>query len=195
MALLNSAWDRFPSRGTLSASEKSYWMEFLSMLAPGSGEKILDIGAGDCSKAAKVLEASPGAEVYAVDPNEKRIAAARRQRPQVKSSVAGAECLPFPDSHFDKAYSTMALHHFTDMDKALGEVTRVLRPGGLYVILEVEPHSVFGRLFRFFGGLMGEKMQIMSQDQLLARLKQVAGLQVTNSAGFGSTYLVRLARA
>jgi len=178
----------------LSASRKSYWEAFLSMLAPGPGEKILDIGAGDCSKAAEVLEASPGSEVYAVDPNVKRITAARRRRPQVKSSVAGAESLPFPDSHFDKAYSTMALHHFTDIDKALGEVRRVLRPGGLYVILEVEPRSTLGRLFRFFGGLMGEKMQIMSQDQLLTRLKQSAGLQVTSSARFGGTYLVRLAR-
>jgi len=165
------------------------------MLAPGPGEKILDIGAGDCSKSAKVLEASPGTEVYAVDPNERRIATARRQRPQVKSSVAGAESLPFPDSHFDKAYSTMALHHFTDMDRALDEVARVLRPGGLYVILEVEPRSTHGRLFRFFGRLMGERMRIMSQDQLLATLKRVAELRVTDSAALGSAYLVRLARA
>ena len=173
----------------------SYWKAFLTMLAPEPGEKILDIGAGDCSKAAKVLEASAGAEVFAVDPNEKRIAAARRQRPQVKSSVASAESMPFPDSYFDKAYSTMALHHFTDLDGALCEVARVLKPGGIYVVLEVEPRSALGRLFRFFGRLMGERMQIMSQDQLLARLKQVAGLQVTSSVGFGSTYLVRLARA
>ena len=165
------------------------------MLGPGPGERILDVGAGDCSKAAKVLEASAGAEVYAVDPNERRISAARRQRPQVKSSVAGAESLPFPDCHFDKAYSTMALHHFADLDKALGEVSRVLKPGGLYVVLEVEPRSTLGRLFRFFGGLMGEKMQVMSQAQLLARLKQTEGFQVTGSAGLGSTYLVRLARA
>jgi len=165
------------------------------MLSPGPGEKILDVGAGDCSKAAKVLEASAGAEVYAVDPNEKRIAAARRQRPQVKSSVAGAENLPFPDSQFDKAYSTMALHHFTDIDRALGELARVLKPGGLYVVLEVEPRSTLGRLFRFFGGLTGEKMQLMSQNQLLARLNQAQGLRVIDSAGFGSTYAVRLARA
>jgi ubiquinone/menaquinone biosynthesis C-methylase UbiE len=178
----------------LSANERTRWEAFLSMLAPGPGEKILDIGAGDCSKAAKVLEASPGSEVYAVDPNEKRIAAAKRQRPQVKGSVASAESLPFPDSHFDKAYSTMALHHFADVDMALGEVARVLRPGGLYVIAEVEPRSTLGKLFRFFGGLMGEKMQIMSQAQLLARLKQARGLQVTSSTGLGSTYLVLLAR-
>jgi ubiquinone/menaquinone biosynthesis C-methylase UbiE len=164
------------------------------MLAPGPGEKILDIGAGDCSKAARVLEAARGAELYAVDPSEKKIAAAERERPQVRSSVAGAESLPFPDSHFDKAYSTMAMHHFADLDKALGEIARVLRPGGLYVIWEVEPHSVLGRLFSFFGRFMGESMQIMTREELLARLKQAKGLQVTSSIGLGSTYLVQLAR-
>lgn len=172
----------------------SDWDAFLSMLAPGPGEKILDIGAGDCSKAARVLEASKGAEVYAVDPDEKRVATGARRHPQVKSSVAGAESLPFPDSHFDKAYSTMALHHFADMDKAFSEVARVLRPGGMYVILEVEPRSLLGRLFRFFGRLTGEEMQVMTQEQLLARLRQAAALQVTQSSGLGSTYLVRLDR-
>ena len=174
---------------------ESDWDAFLSALSPGQGEKILDIGAGDCSKAARVLEASKGAEVYAVDPNEKRIAAAGREHPQVRSSVAGAESLPFPDSHFDKAYSTMALHHFADMDKAFGEVARVLKPGGQYVILEVDPHSMLGRLFRFFGRLMGEKMQVMTMEQLLARLRQAPGLNVASSRGLGSTYLVKLTRA
>jgi ubiquinone/menaquinone biosynthesis C-methylase UbiE len=173
----------------------SEWDAFLGMLSPGLGERILDIGAGDCTKAAMVMRASNGAEVYAVDPSEKRIAAAKRAHPQVKSSVAGAEHLPFPDSHFDKAYSTMALHHFTDLDRALGEIARVLKPAGCYVILEVEPNSAIGRLFRFFGILMGEKMQIMTEGELLAKLEHTAGFQVTRSVGLGSRYLVQLAKA
>jgi ubiquinone/menaquinone biosynthesis C-methylase UbiE len=165
------------------------------MLAPRPGEKILDIGAGDCSKAARVLQASSGSELYAVDPSEKRIASAKRQHPQVSGSVASAESLPFLDSYFDKAYSTMALHHFSDLDRALGEVTRVVRPGGSYVILEVEPRSPLGRLFRFFGGLTGEKMEIMTEEQLLVRLGHATGLHVTRSVGLGSRYIVQLVRS
>jgi demethylmenaquinone methyltransferase/2-methoxy-6-polyprenyl-1,4-benzoquinol methylase len=179
----------------LEAGGKQDWETFLSALAPKPGERILDIGAGDCSKAARVLQASDGAEVYAVDPNEKRIAAAKRERPQVKSSVANAESLPFPDSHFDKAYSTMALHHFADLDRALSEVTRVLKPGGSYVVVEVEPGSPLGRLFRFFGKLFGERMQIMTEGQLLSRLEGAAGLRVTRSVGLGSRYLVQLTKS
>jgi len=179
----------------LAAGNRSpKWDTFLTFLAPAPGDKILDVGSGDCSKAARVMQASEGAEVYAVDPNEKRITTARHQYPQVKSSVAGAESLPFPDSQFDKAYSTMALHHFADLDRSLGEIARVLKPGGSYVIAEVEPRSLNGRLFRLFGRLMGEKMQIMTKDQLLARVGSGKGFSAGRSADLGGSYVLQLTR-
>jgi ubiquinone/menaquinone biosynthesis C-methylase UbiE len=164
------------------------------MLDPKSGERILDIGAGKGEKAARIFQAFPGTEVFAVDPNEKRIANAKRDHPGVRNAVARAEKLPFDDAFFDKAYSTMALHHFSDLDRALGEVSRVVRPGGSYVILEVEPGSLLGNFFRFFGRLMGEKTQIMTEEQLLARLGRSAGFHVVRSVSLGSRYLVQLER-
>ena len=178
------------------ASEKrSDWEAFLGFLAPSSGERILDVGAGDCKIAGRVLEACKGAEVYAIDPNEKKIAAAKRGRPDVRSSVGVAESIPFPDSHFGKAYSTLALHHFADLDRALAEIGRVLRPGGSYIVLEVEPRSLSGRLFRFFGRLMGEKMQIMTEDQFLARVATGKVFTVERSVRLGGRYLVHLTRS
>ena len=164
------------------------------MLNPNSGERILDVGAGKGEKAARILQAFPGAELFAVDPNEKRITQAKRDYPGVTSTVAEAEKLPFGNYFFDKAYSTMAFHHFSDLDKALGEVARVVRPGGSYVVLEVEPGSLLGRLFRFFGRLMGEEMQIMTEKQFLARLEHAEGLRVASSVSLGSRYLVQLVR-
>ena len=179
----------------MSATRDSNWKVFLEYLAPASGEKILDVGAGSGANAAKVLEVSGGAEVYAVDPDERRIASMKTHFPSVKGSVAGAESLPFPDSYFEKVYSTMALHHFNDPDKGLSEITRVLKKGGSFVILEVEPGSMAGRLFRFFGRLMGERMNMMSQAQLIARLGSIDGVKVTNSVSLGGRYLIRLARS
>jgi len=173
---------------------QSDWERFIATLDPRSGDKILDIGAGKGEKAARILQAFPGTEVFAVDPNERRISEAKREHPNVRSTVAGAEKLPFDDAFFDKAYSTMALHHFSDLDKALSEISRVVRPGGSYVILEVEPGSPLGRLFRFLGRLVGEKMQIMAEEQLLARLEHAAGFRVARSASLGSRYLIQLAR-
>ena len=167
---------------------------FIEMLAPSDGERILDIGAGNGKVAHRIMQASKGSEVYAVEPNEKRVAAMERDFPAIKSSIARAESLPYSDSFFDKAYTTMALHHFADLDRSLREVTRVLKQGGSFVIMEVEPSSSLGRMFRFFGRLMGEHMNIMTKDQLLAKVGMTEGFKVAASAKSGSRYLVRLLR-
>jgi ubiquinone/menaquinone biosynthesis C-methylase UbiE len=166
----------------------------MSVLEPHSGEKILDIGAGKGEKAAKVLESSQGIEVFAVDPDERRVAEAKRDHPAVKSFVAGAEKLPFGDAYFDKAYSTLALHHFANLDQALAEISRVLKPGGVYVIFEVEPSSLQGRLFRFFGRLMGERMSIMTEAQCIDKVGAADGLVVAGSTRLAGKYLIQLKR-
>jgi ubiquinone/menaquinone biosynthesis C-methylase UbiE len=178
----------------MPTTRQSNWEVFLGYLAPARGERILDVGSGNGAKAAQVLEASGGAEVYAVDPNEKRVASMKRGFPSVKGSVAGAESLPFPDSYFDKVYSTMALHHFSDLDKGLTEIVRVLKQGGSFVILDLDPHSISGRMFRFLGRVMGERMNMMNQAQLLARLESLEGVRVARSEALGSRYLVQLIR-
>ncbi len=145
--------------------------------------------------AMRILRSTEGVEVYAVDPNERMISSARHDFPEVKSSVAGAEELPFPDSFFDKAYTTMALHHYSDLDAALREISRVLKPGGSLVILEVDPRSPKGRLFRLFGRIDREHMNLMSADQLASRVGATAGFKVARSASHGSDYLIRVTRA
>ena len=176
------------------SGSQSDWEGLVALLDPKSGDRILDIGAGKGEKAAKLLQAFPTTEVYAVDPDAKRIADAKRDHPSVKSSQASAESLPFDDSYFDKAYSTMALHHFADLDRALAEICRILKDGGSYVILEVEPMSLAGRLFRFFGRVMGERTNMMTKSQCLARLKSAKELEVVTSTDLDSRYLVLLRR-
>jgi ubiquinone/menaquinone biosynthesis C-methylase UbiE len=164
------------------------------MLSPRTGQRILDVGAGKGDLAGIISESARDVEVYAVDPNEKRVDAVKRGHPEVRASVAGAESLPFTDAFFDRVYTTMALHHFADLDKALGEVTRVLKIGGSFVVLEVEPGSAKGRMFRFLGRVMGEHMNLMTESQLSAKLGSAQGLKVVGSAKVGSGYLMRLDR-
>jgi ubiquinone/menaquinone biosynthesis C-methylase UbiE len=172
----------------------SGWELLIDALEPAEGEKILDVGAGDGKKASRVLRASKGAEVFAIDPNEKKIAAAKRNYPVLVSSVAEAESLPFPDSYFDKVYATMSLHHFSNLDQALAEISRVLKPRGIFVILEADPRSSRGRLFSFFGRLVGERLNMMTQAQLLDRLKSGEAFKVNRTVGLGSSFLIQASR-
>ncbi|MDG6990051.1 MAG: methyltransferase domain-containing protein [Nitrososphaerota archaeon] len=170
------------------------WGRFLSTLDPHSGERILDIGAGVGDVAALVLKATPGAEVHAVDPSARKVSLARTSHPSVKSAVAGAERLPFPDSSFDRVYATMALHHFADLDAALKEIARVLKKGGVFIVLEIKPRSARGMLFRFFGRLRGEHMKMMKADLLKGKLASSGLFGPASSAMLGSGYLVRMSR-
>jgi SAM-dependent methyltransferase len=98
-----------------------------------SGRQLLDIGCGTGYVAA--LYASGGAVVTAVDIAE-RSAQLTRRRLAWKGlpgtvRVANAEALPFGDDSFDVATSLGVLHHTPDTARALTELHRVLRPGGI----------------------------------------------------------------
>jgi ubiquinone/menaquinone biosynthesis C-methylase UbiE len=177
-----------------SADSNPAWDLFIGMLSPASGDRILDVGAGRGTIAARILEASKGAEVFAADPNEKRVASITRNFPAVRSQVAAAEDLPFPDAYFDKVYTTMALHHFADMDRALREISRVLKGGGTFIIVEVDPRSAKGMLFRLFGRLTGEHMNLMTVKELTDKLGSSTTFKVARATGRGSDYLIQLTR-
>jgi ubiquinone/menaquinone biosynthesis C-methylase UbiE len=164
------------------------------MLSPQSGQKILDVGAGKGELADQVSRITAGIEVYAIDPNPKKVEAIKRDHPSVKASTNGVESLPFPDAFFHKAYTTMALHHYADLDKALEEIGRVLKPGGSFVVLEVEPNSAKGRMFRLSGRIMGEHMTLMTAGQLSKRLDSSKDLKVIRTEAVGSGYLILLSR-
>jgi SAM-dependent methyltransferase len=67
------------------------------------------------------------------DMNETSISAAQRigRHEQLDVCDAGKK-LPYPDQHFDLVFDNSALEHIPDLDGSLGEISRVLRPGGLF---------------------------------------------------------------
>lgn len=95
-------------------------------------DAYLEIGCGTGEFAASVREALPGAHVVATD-RSAGMALAAAQHPGVLSQVAEAGNLPFDDASFDAVYAGWMLYHVPDLDAALAEVRRVLRPGGVFV--------------------------------------------------------------
>jgi ubiquinone/menaquinone biosynthesis C-methylase UbiE len=65
--------------------------------------------------------------------------AARRKAP-AQFQVAAAQSLPFPDATFDAVVTSLMLHHLPEQDRlpAVGELLRVLQPGGTLVIAEFQ---------------------------------------------------------
>lgn len=116
--------------------------EIVSRARPTESEHVLDLGAGTGLLAMSV--AGSVKRVTAVDssPAVCRLleANARAQgATNIDVVVADARSLPLPDSSIDLAVSNYCLHHINDSDKlvALGELARVLRPGGRLVLSDM----------------------------------------------------------
>jgi ubiquinone/menaquinone biosynthesis C-methylase UbiE len=176
-------------------SSKSDKELFFAMLSPNPGERILDVGAGNGLVARRVLAVSNGAEVYAIDPDEKRVAYMKSHSPELKSCAGGSESIPFPDSFFDKVYTTMTVHHFADLDKALWEFDRVLKDGGFLVVLDVDPRYGRGRVLQFLeNGILRKHASFMEEGQLVEKVNATGSLRVLQSVRSKSGYFVRCAK-
>ena len=98
-------------------------------LAPAPGPDVLDLGAGT-GKLTEGLVIRPGVHVTAVDPDPAMLAQLRLRLPGVDAREGAAEAIPLPDASVDAVLAGTALHWF-DLDRALPEISRVLRPGGV----------------------------------------------------------------
>jgi SAM-dependent methyltransferase len=90
--------------------------------------EVLDLGAGTGALTAGLVAA--GLSVTAVEPDREMLAELRRQVPGVPAFVGRAEAVPLPDDSVDAVLVGTAFHWF-DTDRALPEIARVLRPGGV----------------------------------------------------------------
>jgi SAM-dependent methyltransferase len=99
------------------------------------GQRSLDVACGTGVLAREMhRRTAPGGRATGLDRNPGMLAVARRTEPAVDWLEAKAEALPLPDGHFDAVVSQFGLMFFEDRVAALGEMWRVLRPGGCLVV-------------------------------------------------------------
>jgi SAM-dependent methyltransferase len=98
------------------------------------GARALELGCGTGEFTRRVAPA--GSRLVALDLSQELLARARAKVPAGARFVRGnAERLPFPDGTFDVVFGCSILHHL-EVEAALDEVRRVLRPGGRLVFSE-----------------------------------------------------------
>jgi demethylmenaquinone methyltransferase / 2-methoxy-6-polyprenyl-1,4-benzoquinol methylase len=114
----------------------------LAQLRPGG--RALDVATGTGDLAFELADRiAPGGEVLGVDFSEQMLDVARRKAAEralparVGFEWGNAMELDYPDDSFDAATVGFGVRNFSDLDRGLGELARVVRPGGRVVILEV----------------------------------------------------------
>jgi demethylmenaquinone methyltransferase / 2-methoxy-6-polyprenyl-1,4-benzoquinol methylase len=111
------------------------------------GDRVLDVccGAGDLAIAAR---AHGAAYVTGLDFSEQMLARARVKAPEIEWVHGDALALPFEDASFDAATVGFGVRNVDDLEGAVRELRRVLRPGGRVAILEIT--TPVGALARFY---------------------------------------------
>jgi ubiquinone/menaquinone biosynthesis C-methylase UbiE len=100
------------------------------------GDKILDLGCGTGTLTLLLKSRQPAAQVSAIDADPQILDIARQKAARAHLAIdfqqVMSNALPFPDASFDHVFSSLVFHHLTRDQKmgTLGEVLRILRPGG-----------------------------------------------------------------
>lgn len=114
------------------------------------GDRVLDVGCGTGSLTFTLAETPGLREIVAVDYSPVFVEAAKRRNtdPRITIRQADACALPFEDGRFDRAMSLLVLHFVPEAGKAVSEMARVVRPGGM----------VAAAVWDHYGGMSGMRM-------------------------------------
>src|SRR5436190_9364275 len=107
---------------------------FASFAKVASGQRVVDVGCGPGALTAELARRTAAASVVAVDPAEHFVTACAARVPGAEVRVAPAEQLPFEDASFDVALAQLVVSFMEDAQRGVGEMRRVVRPGGTVAV-------------------------------------------------------------
>lgn len=109
----------------------------LERIVGKSYSTILDLGCGTGKLLKMVKKKEPYIKTYGIDISENMILIAKKQLQNTAELVLGdSEHLPFENSKFDAVYCNDSFHHYPAPKEVVAEVSRVLKPDGIFIICD-----------------------------------------------------------
>ncbi len=154
-APLGPTYDRYAR--ALSFGQDPRWRRLLVSRVPADAQRVLDVATGTGAVAIELARVSPARSVVGVDQSVEMLAAGRTRVAEaglgrrIELREGRAETLPFTDGEFDALTFTYLLRYVDDPRATLGELARVVRPGGVVAMLEFGmPQGVWRLLWELY---------------------------------------------
>lgn len=157
--------------------------QFADFAGIAADHRALDVGCGPGALTVELVKRLGAHAVWAVDPTQAFVAAARARHPGVSVQHAVAEKLPFGDQFFDAALAQLVVHFMADPVVGLREMARVTRPHGVVAACVWDHAGGRGPLSLFWDAVHELEPDVEDESRLagarrghLAELFQAAGM-------------------
>lgn len=129
-------WARAGKGESMEKGHRPVGEQAIAQMNISSDARVLDVGCGSGWASRALAAIAFKGRVTGIDISDEMIRVARessRSFPNVEFQVASAEQLPFNEDEFSHAFSMESLYYYRNLPKALSEINRVLKAGGLFV--------------------------------------------------------------
>lgn len=155
------------------------------------GQRFLDVGCGTGRPAIRLAQAI-GCDITGITVSATQIGLANERAQaegvsdRVQFQYGDAMAMPFPDNSFDAAWAFESMFHMPDRAQVLGEINRVLRPGGVLLIadgIEIAPMTEQQRMILYSAFAVGSFVtkEQYAEDVRAAGMESVEVLDVSTN--------------
>lgn len=130
-------------------SDIAWRKKVIKIAATKNPKTILDIATGTGDLAIQFAEKTAADKIIGLDLSEGMLSVARKKvleksfSNKIEFIQGDSEALPFEDNYFDAITVSFGIRNFENLEKGLSEIYRVLRKGGIFVILETSVPTKF----------------------------------------------------
>ncbi len=180
-------FDRFDEEGGYERFDQRGYdrllSEFARLVAPRSGELIVDLGCGSGAFTAQLQRRFPDCRMTGLDLSEGCVKRAKAEHPDIVFKVADAEATGLSAASVDAVSFSGVLHHFPDFSKVAAEAFRLLKPGGRF--FSYDPHHLNPAfwLYRAKSSPFYSPIGVTTNERLLTKTEVV---RVFSGAGFSA---------
>src|SRR6184192_2512287 len=177
---IHQQWSRHYRTADNESFYEQAFDEILRVLNPSPGATFLDAGCGSCAHSVRL--ARRGFNVHAVDFSESALAmahdyvASKQLQERITLGRESLLELSFPDDTFDYVLCWGVLMHIPEVERAVSELSRVIRPGGSLIISEGNQSSLEAALVRNLRHLLRrEKADVKKKPAGIEHWKEIGG--------------------